>query len=143
MVSMLPEQPSSYVFFDQMQLVAGHGYWREFMCRPQACDNQKPDADGLYTIELPMIYNRFSVPSQDGHDLQYESDFDHGILVRAPRLDSPIVVRFQVPPLAVVMTVFGILGATGLGLLLHRNRRTEPTGQACAGSRNDGIPVTA
>jgi hypothetical protein len=60
--------------------------------------------------------NRSSVPTQNGQELSFESNFNHAILLRTPRLDVPIRVTFQPPLLSLLMTAIGVVIANWSGL---------------------------
>jgi len=123
-VSLTREPRSSYVLAER---VAAHGYHREFRCPAAPGAGRSPDAAGLYTVELPMIYNRFSVPSQNGVRVPYESDFNHRILVRVPSCADPISVTFSLPWTVPALTGLGLCGALLVGGLaparFRRSRR--------------------
>lgn len=110
MVSQINVPLSSYVFADDVQRTGGRGYWREFRVAKQHTGQRAPDAKGLYTVELPMIFNQFSVPRQRGLRLAYESDFNHRILVRVADLTDPIVVDFELPWPVFFLTGLGLIG---------------------------------
>jgi hypothetical protein len=107
MVSLIQGPLSSYVFADDVQKIDGHGYWRTFRVAPAVAAQKTTGSDHQYAVELPMIYNQFSVARQRGSVVPYESDFNHRILVRVSDLTEPITVRFELPWLAYVLTCIG------------------------------------
>jgi hypothetical protein len=109
MVSLIKGPPSSYVFADDVERTDRDGYRWTFRVLPSLLRAKTPDAKGLYTVELPMIYNRFSVPYQGGAKVPYESDFNHRILIRVPNLTEPIIVAYEQPWQASVLTWLGLM----------------------------------
>jgi hypothetical protein len=129
MVSLIKGPLSSYVFAEEMKKIERGGYKRVFAAPPSVVSQKSADANGLYSVELPMIYNRFSVPYQRSMVLPYECDFNHRILVRVSNLAEPIVVRFELPWQAFALTGLGLIA-----LLLVSWRRTDRNDR---GSRAD------
>jgi hypothetical protein len=122
---------SSYVFADDVIRTGSGGYSRTFAVPPALAVAKSPDVEGFYNVELPMIYNRFSVPYQNGAAVPYESDFNHRILVRLRTLSEPTVVHFELPWQIFAMSALGFIALCAVaysGRLQVRSRNGKPLG---------------
>lgn len=127
----LIKSASSYVFADDVLRPGSGGYRRTFIVPPALAAAKSPDVEGFYDVELPMIYNRFSVPRQNGASVPYESDFNHRILVRLRTLSEPIVVHFELPWQIMALSLLGIIAIFAVaysGRLQVRSRNGKSLG---------------
>ncbi|MDR3491476.1 MAG: hypothetical protein P4M12_05440 [Gammaproteobacteria bacterium] len=108
-VLLLSDPPASFIPATDLTLDESHGYKRVFSINKNKFNVHQPNHNGLYTIELPVIYNKFSVPSQNGVHLNGEVDFNHRLVVTTHSLSSPIIVRYSLPVTVWLISIFGII----------------------------------
>jgi hypothetical protein len=102
--------PNSLIAASDLRLVRRGGYQRTFAVTPRPGFSRVPDPDGNFIVEIPMIYSRFLVVHQSGQRLDTTVDFNHRLNVRTTDLSADIVVEYQLPGLARLLSGLGLLG---------------------------------
>lgn len=102
--------PGSLVAASDLHMVRRGGYQRTFAVTPRPGFTRVPDPNGNFIVEIPMIYSRFLVVHQAGQRLDTTVDFNHRLNVRTPDLSGDIVVEYQLPGLARLLSALGLLG---------------------------------
>jgi hypothetical protein len=114
----------SLVAAAELDLRGKHGYWRRFALPPAVRSAHVPDPTGVFTVELPMIYNRFWLARQAGQTLDTAVDFNHRLIVRTTNLTDDIEIVYRLPASVWWLTGLGLAGflATAVAALRSHSR---------------------
>jgi hypothetical protein len=113
----------SFVPASEVNLLYSHGYQRVFEVNKDKIKLHKPNKEGFYSIELPTIYNRFSIPVQNNQKLLAQVDFNHRLNVLTHDLNAPITINYEWPKISIILTFIGTLGMLILMLIRPRNSK--------------------
>jgi hypothetical protein len=118
---------NSYIPSSVFQITKSYGYKRIFSLPPEKLSLYHPNKNGMFTVQLPVVYNKFSIPFQNGIPLNHEIGFNHELIVTTNNVSSPIIVQYILPIYIWAMTILGIIVMSWAIHGLYRKKRIDNT----------------
>lgn len=113
-VYLIEDPINSYIYSDAIDRIQFHGLRRKFSVRPERMKDFHPTAEGLYVLEIPMVYSDFLVAKQNGAILPHWCDFNYRLNVAVRSLSQPVEIAYRLPWWMWAVTWLALLFFVGL-----------------------------